>query len=227
MLKKIYSRKKIDIFGYQIIFINKKKRGFSAIKANTKASIDKSVTLKTYVGFKSNIAFYNAAIALVGKDLSNLKVLDASCGVGVLCEILVDKFKLQSLYACDLSDSCINITRAHLGEKVYAETHNLYTPFKNKYGCIFCTETIEHLLYPEVAVSNILDALMDGGIAIITIPNGKLDTYENHIYFWSIDSWAIFLNKNIDSTFFDIEYGFFFKNQKNLYAKIVKKREKI
>lgn len=223
MLTKYFSRGKIDILGFLIIFLNKKKRGFSSIELNKKSHIDQSVTTKTYREFKTKKKYYISAIKLVLCDLNYKNILDISCGVGVLCELLIKQVQSINLFAYDFSESCINIVRSNIGNKVQCKIHNIYDPLTEKFDIIFCTETIEHLLYPEKALINILNGLAEGGTAIITVPNGKLDTYENHIYFWSIDSWGVFLNKYVDKTIYDITYGFFYQEQRHMYVRIVKR----
>ena len=34
------------------------------------------------------------------------------------------------------------------------------------------------------------------GVLILTVPNGKIDTFMGHINFWSPESWAIFLKEH-------------------------------
>lgn len=224
MFKKIiYSRKKIDLFGYQIIFIKKKDRGGSAINKNTKESIDKVVNKKTYIGFKKKVPFYQSIIDLSRSNLTGKAVLDASCGTGVLCEEISSMFSPNPFCAYDFSKSCVNVTKSLSIPNLYCSVHSLYEPINKLYDVIFCSETLEHLLYPQVALQNILNALVCGGVAVITVPNGKLDTYEQHIHFWSIDSWRLFLSDSIDESDFIVESGFFHEYQMHLYARIIRK----
>lgn len=224
MFKKIlYSRKKLDLFGYQIIFIHKRSRGLSAINRNSKESIDKAVNKNTYYGFKKKMPFYRSIIRLTGIDITGKSVLDISCGTGVLCEELSASFNPNPFYAYDFSESCVNVTKSLMIPNLQCIVHNIYEPIGEKFDIIYCIETIEHLLYPQFAIKNILDALKKDGIAIITVPNGKLDTYEQHIHFWSIDSWRLFLSELINESDFLVESGFFYEYQMHLYARIVKK----
>lgn len=223
MFKRIlYSRQKLDLFGYQIVFIKKKNRGFSAINRNSKESINKAVNKNTYYGFKRKVPFYKSIIGLTGIDLTGKGVLDVSCGTGVLCEEISASYKPHPFYACDFSESCVNVTKSLMIPNLLCSVHDIYDPIDRKFDVVYCIETIEHLLYPQIAVKNILDALNRNGVAIITVPNGKLDTYEQHIHFWSIDSWKLFLSSSIDESVFTIETGFFHEHQMHLYARIVR-----
>ena len=226
MIKKIiYSRQKIDLFGYQIIFINKARRGFSAIHRNSKESIDRAVSRNTYYGFKRKAPFYKSIIGLTRTTLSGKSVVDMSCGTGVLCEEISASYKPSLFYAYDFSDSCVNLTRNLSIPNLKCFVHNLYDPVDIKFDIIFCVETIEHLLHPQIAIKNILNILNRDGIAIITVPNGKLDTCEQHIHFWSIDSWKLFLSDTIDESRYTIESGFFHEHQMHLYAKITRRKQ--
>ena len=42
---------------------------------------------------------------------------------------------------------------------------------------------------------------------MITVPNGRIDTFEGHINFWSPESWNIFIRGNVSEKEFDIETG--------------------
>lgn len=221
--KIIYSRNKLDLFGYQIIFIKKNNRGFSAINRNTKESIDKAVNKNTYFGFKKKVPFYKSIISLTQLNLSDRAVLDVSCGTGVLCEVISRMFTPNPFCAYDFSESCIEVTKSLLIPHLKCSVHNLYEPIDDRYNVVFCVETLEHLLYPQIALNNILEALAENGMAIITVPNGKLDTYEQHIHFWSIDSWRLFLSESINQSEFYVESDYFHEHQMHLYAKIVRK----
>lgn len=224
MFKKIiYSRNKLDLFGYQIIFIKKKDRGFSAINRNTKESINKAVNKNTYYGFKKKVSFYKSIISLTQLNLSNKAVLDVSCGTGVLCEVISSMFTPIPFCAYDFSESCIEVTKSLLIPNLNCAVHSIYEPIDDRYDVVFCIETLEHLLYPKIALNNILEALGKNGMAIITVPNGKLDTYEQHIHFWSIDSWRLFLSESINESDYFVESGFFYEHQMHLYAKIVRR----
>jgi 2-polyprenyl-3-methyl-5-hydroxy-6-metoxy-1,4-benzoquinol methylase len=53
---------------------------------------------------------------------------------------------------------------------------------------------IEHIIDPYSAVKNLHNALNDNGILVLTVPNGRRDTINEHINFWSPESWCGFLS---------------------------------
>lgn len=96
---------------------------------------------------------------------------------------------------------------------------DLNLPISQKSDIIFCTEVFEHLLEPELVIKNILSTLNPNGYLIITVPDGRKDTYEGHINFWSPENWNIFIKKNAPTFYF--ETGKF--NEKILFALIYNK----
>ena len=95
--------------------------------------------------------------------------------------------------------------------------HDLYQKLETEYDLILCTEVIEHLLYPDLALRNIIDMMSKDSVSLITVPNGRTDQYEGHINFWSPESWEVFIRNN--SKGFSVRTGTI-KNKKNNYALI-------
>jgi 2-polyprenyl-3-methyl-5-hydroxy-6-metoxy-1,4-benzoquinol methylase len=92
-------------------------------------------------------------------------------------------------------------------------------PWHEKYDFVLCTEVLEHLLHPEIALNNIMNMLEENGKALITVPNGRTDTFGGHINFWSPESWNVFIKKN--SAGFYSETGLIHNNSAN-YAILTK-----
>ena len=42
---------------------------------------------------------------------------------------------------------------------------------------------------------------------MITVPNGRIDTFEGHINFWSPESWKVFIESNISDQEFEVKVG--------------------
>lgn len=69
---------------------------------------------------------------------------------------------------------------------------------------LFCTEVLEHLLFPDKALKNILKMIANNGTLLVTVPNGRTDTYKGHINFWSPESWKVFIETNCEGFSYDI-----------------------
>jgi hypothetical protein len=76
-----------------------------------------------------------------------------------------------------------------------------------KYEVVFCAEVLEHLVNPSLAIKNLLTLVQSPGLLVVTVPDGRRDTFIGHIHFWSPESWEQFIYQNIDSQRFFVEIG--------------------
>lgn len=122
------------------------------------------------------------------------RILDAGCGFGIFTKLMQKKLGVHDVRGFDFSGVAIAQARAkHPGVDFF--THNIYDSLDGEYDVITCTETIEHLTDPEAAVRNLTGSLSSKGVLVLTVPDGRIDHYKNHIHFWSPESWEIFVNK--------------------------------
>ena len=92
---------------------------------------------------------------------------------------------------------------------------NISENLLGKYNAVICTEVLEHLLYPEKALINMISLLNEKkGSLILSVPNGRRDTCEIHINFWSPESWKVFIEHNCNHA--NIEYFSIENNSTNL-----------
>lgn len=121
------------------------------------------------------------------------RVADIGCGTGHLLLAIAQQFSPASLTGLEYSEKALEIARSILPQAAL-NYYDIYTRLNQEFDIIFCTEVLEHLLYPDVALGNILKAIAPDGQAIITVPDGRIDTFNGHINFWSPESWAVFAN---------------------------------
>lgn len=98
-------------------------------------------------------------------------VLDLGCGNGSLtAHISRQGFAITGL---DHSQTGIDLARRRYPEAQFAQ-HDLTNalPFQHlqRYDAVICVEVIEHLLLPRQLLANARDALVPGGLLIITTP---------------------------------------------------------
>ncbi|HAS47588.1 MAG TPA: hypothetical protein DCS93_44335 [Microscillaceae bacterium] len=146
-------------------------------------------------------SFYKKIVTTVASkniDLQDKKVLDAGCGTGHLLYFLLQEFALDktALYGFDFSEGSVAFTQKIIEGGTFF-THDIYKPLPSEptYDIVFCTEVLEHLLYPQQALENLLASLSPQGTCILTVPNGRIDNYNGHINFWSPESWEIFVQQ--------------------------------
>lgn len=137
-------------------------------------------------------------------DLSYKKILDIGCGNGHLLNEINNNFNNCILHGSDFSMSGIEYARKIFPQLTFYK-QNIYDVIDNEYDVILCTEVLEHLEYPERALKNMLLSLKSGGILILTVPDGRIDTIEEHINFWSPESWYYFIKRESDKNSFIVD----------------------
>jgi 2-polyprenyl-3-methyl-5-hydroxy-6-metoxy-1,4-benzoquinol methylase len=202
------------MFGYEIQLKKKNnKSGFGDIKyfndgksplrqnsrsINDRFYADKKA-LHVYFG-KERLDFYSFIIKQIeaeGLDLQDKSLLDAGCGSGHLLWFIRKKYTNCRCDGFDFSKHAIQYAKTLLSEGNFF-VHDIYTRVPHTYDVVVCTEVLEHLEYPAKAILNLLNSLKQKGVCLITIPNGRFDTLEEHINFWSPESWKIFLSELLD-----------------------------
>jgi 2-polyprenyl-3-methyl-5-hydroxy-6-metoxy-1,4-benzoquinol methylase len=194
------------------------------IKYNSKENIN---SMNRDVGYflkmKTNVEKTTQVIFNHMKDnglLSNtMSVLDVGCGFGNLLNLISAQYPEASLLGTDFSESKIYHLKG-IYSNIDFKVHNIYDALEGTFDLIICTEVLEHLLYPRKALVRLVEALNSNGKAFITVPNGRLDTFNGHINFWSLESWNVFLEENIAANY-QIETGLT-SNNKMIYT-IIKK----
>ncbi len=140
--------------------------------------------------------FYTAVIEKLNGsvDLDQKNILDNGCGVGFLLAEVSKKYNPSSLSGADFSEEAMKASRKRFPSMNFFQ-HDANDPLTDKYDVIFCTEVIEHLEKPFIAVQNMLGALNPGGALVLSVPDGRTDTSNEHINFWSPESWKMFLER--------------------------------
>lgn len=128
-------------------------------------------------------------------DLSGVSIMDVGCGNGMLLKFLSENFPVSAQAGMEYAEAAIVVARELNPVPEYI-VHDINEPFGVQYGAVICTEVAEHILYPDRAVRNLLGMVQDKGILLITVPNGRNDTFAGHINFWSPESWKVFVEQN-------------------------------
>lgn len=208
-------------FGIDINFV-KKEDAVSAIQHNLMSTIDEKYSSPEHiydVTSREHQIFFSEIIDLIIQhniDLNGKTVADVGCGIGNLLEHVRQCFNLSESSGFDFSQVAIDFAkRRGIGSDFYQ--HDIYQSFGMKFEFIFCTEVLEHLLYPDKAISNLLAAIQPGGGLLITVPDGRKDTFAGHINFWSPESWQVFIQEKFDG----LKFVTGNITERNLYALII------
>ena len=161
------------------------------------------------------IRFFQTCLQLLkdsGIAIEDKHIVDVACGMGYQLR-LVSEYKPASLTGLDFSRVAIEIARLLCPGGRFCE-FDIYQKYNETFDVVICTEALEHLLYPSTALKNIVSMIRPQGCAFLTVPNGRMDTFDGHINFWSPESWGIFIKENCEG--FDIRCGDLRKE--NIYA---------
>jgi len=210
----------ILLFGIDISFVRKKVIN-SAIEHNTLEGTNKTYSSAEYqaqIFSNEHQAFFiKISDLLIEKkiDLNHKQIADVGCGIGNLLLHINKVFPSATLTGYDFSSKALEIANKRLSGVNFIE-HDIYESLDGIYDIIFCTEVLEHLLYPENALNNLISAVKSGGYIFLTVPDGRIDNFEGHINFWSPESWDVFVQKHTTPN----KYETGKIHERNLYALI-------
>jgi len=211
--------------GIDISFV-KRKEERSAWDMNDVESANKAWSEKKISrGFLSKEVLdrYNVTISILMDhkvDLSGKSVIDVGCGNGMLLKFLSEHYPVASQTGMEYAEAALELA-AKLNPAASYIVHDINQPYHKEYDAVLCTEVLEHILHPANAFKNLLEMVLDGGILLITVPNGRFDTYTGHINFWSPESWKVFVEENSGNLRHDTG-----KNEKSLLYALIYKENK-
>ena len=210
IIKKVFS-----FFGLGIYRLNSSQHSTrqsiqSPILHNTQERLNEIYSDPEYVAeylSPERLEFYAKIANLLpekGIEYTDKHIADVGCGTGELLHFIHENFDALSLTGLEYSEAALKICETTLPEAKF-QYFDIYEQNNLEFNIIFCLEVLEHLLYPDKALINILSMISQSGIALITVPDGRIDTFEGHINFWSPESWEIIIKNNCNEL--DIEIG--------------------
>ena len=219
---KTYIRKKIGLVGVAE-FVSDPIAANSMLNWNCWFSnnkfVDEYATPARIKGYNDMLDVITQQIDI--KDAGSL--IDVGCGTGHFLVEINKRFPNITLSGTDFSESSINLSKTVMPKASFFRS-DIYKEgdIAGVFDIVLCSEVLEHLLYPQKALGNLLLLLRAGGSSlVITIPNGRMDTYQGHINFWSPESWGVFINDNIDQSVFSI-INVLSHNKRNIISVITK-----
>lgn len=123
------------------------------------------------------------------------RVCDIGCGVGDLLAAAAGVNPAAALAGLDFSAAAVAHARgrfpaAEIVQHVIVDT----LPFPdNAFDVVFCTDVLEHLEQREAAVRELVRICAPGGRVVIVVPDGDVDQFFGHIWFFNEASLSAFL----------------------------------
>ena len=114
---------------------------------------------------------FDSLFKKISKRISHGRVLEVGCASGYLLSRI--NLEPESLYGVDITPGGVKIANSWVkgGNFCLADARNI--PYKsNTFDYLICTEVLEHIEGDE-AMKECYRVLKPGGMAFITVPNGK------------------------------------------------------
>ena len=157
-------------------------------------------------------SLYKSIITLISKkiDLAKINsVADVSAGTGSLLKEFRQQFPEKKYSGFEMSDSALALCRKNNPDSRFDKA-DLYAGISESFDLVLCIDTLEHLEHPEKALKNLMASVSPGGFLFLVVPNGRFDTFEGHIHYWSPESFKLFIQNTGFTAFhshFWPEYG--------------------
>jgi 2-polyprenyl-3-methyl-5-hydroxy-6-metoxy-1,4-benzoquinol methylase len=119
--------------------------------------------------------------------------VDVGCGTGHLLVELRKVGFAGRLVGLDSANAAGDHVRTHGLNLEFFPGHLSSQSWQEEFDLVLCTEVLEHCDYPADIVREMIRATKPGGMIVITVPDGRKDTWEGHIHFWSPESFKLFI----------------------------------
>jgi len=113
-----------------------------------------------------------AVLRLMDRGRKEDHVLEVGCGAGNILE----EMPPMNLYGIDISDLVLSKAKEKLRENaVLLQSDAQSLPFKDQvFMQVVCSEVLEHLLDPSVALNEMTRVLKTQGVAVVSVPNESM-----------------------------------------------------
>lgn len=127
-------------------------------------------------------------------------VIDVGCGTGHLLHAVVEAADPKRVLGVDHASAGIRRARELVPTGEFRSESLYDLDASESFDLVLCTEVLEHLSKPDVAMRILARLCAPGGLMVITVPDGALDDWEGHRNFWGEPELASFLGSYGDVT---------------------------
>jgi len=123
-----------------------------------------------------------AILKLMDEHYGKDRVLEVGCGAGNILE----KVPSANLFGTDISAIVLFKAKERLRENAFLLQSDAQSlPYKGQtFKQVICSEVLEHLLDPSVALSEITRLLKAEGVAVVSVPNESVINRIKRILIW-------------------------------------------
>lgn len=131
-----------------------------------------------------------------GSIAPDARIVDIGCGVGdLLCEVRGRRPGVR-VSGLDFSVKALEGARAAMpdGEFIqYVIEQSL--PYESaSFDVVLCTDVLEHLEFPKTVVAELVRICRPGGLVALVVPDGDVDQFLGHYWFWNEESFGALLS---------------------------------
>ena len=145
-------------------------------------------------GFYSTVA-EACARATTGKP--DMDVLEVGCGAGHQIKQLNLWFgaRIAHMTGIDISGVALSMAAENVPGVTLVRMDIVRPRADWAFDLILASQVLEHVLQAELALESMVSMLKPGGVLLLTVPDGALDSYGGHHHFWTLEEWAELLRQ--------------------------------
>ena len=168
-------------------------KGASPHQHNSRENMDviyADPNLLTHYFTKQRLAFYQqVSERLIRLKLQPADILDVGCGSGHLLMEAKKLFPAARLQGVDFSPEANRLAR-QISPGLSFDILSIFELEKlgRQFDLVLCTEVLEHLEEADRAMKKLLAISHPGATLVITVPQGRKDTFAGHFNFWTRES---------------------------------------
>lgn len=130
-------------------------------------------------------------VGFINNEISpEADVVDIGCGVGDLLLEVRKRNPNIKISGLDFSIKAVDGAQVAIPDGSFI-LHKIekILPFNNNvFDVVLCTDVLEHLEYPKIVISELVRICRPGGIVALVVPDGDVDQFLGHYWFWNENS---------------------------------------
>ncbi|WP_158904633.1 bifunctional 2-polyprenyl-6-hydroxyphenol methylase/3-demethylubiquinol 3-O-methyltransferase UbiG [Burkholderia sp. L27(2015)] len=127
---------------------------------------------------------------------SDAKVVDIGCGVGDLLSEVRKRRPAIRIFGLDFSSKAVEGAGAAMPDGEFRQFVIERTlPYETaSFDVVMCTDVLEHLENPRLVAAELVRICRPGGLVAIVVPDGDVDQFFGHYWFWNEQSLGALLS---------------------------------